>query len=70
MNLVLIREEIKKHLGKNVEVQINGLRNKKTVFHGTIKSAYPNLFIVLTDEAEKSFSYADVITREVLVRYL
>lgn len=70
MNLSFIREEIQRHLGKNVEVQINGLRNKKTVFRGTIKAAYPNLFIVLADHAEKSFSYADVITREVLVKYL
>ena len=35
-----------------------------------VKEGYPYIFTVLVDNEAKSFSYADVITKEVEITYL
>ncbi len=69
MNLYIIREEIKKNINRNVIVTVYGLRNRKCVYEGVIKGIYPNIFTIVNRGIEKSFSYADVITGDIKIKY-
>lgn len=70
MNIDIIRDEIKKNIGKKVLVKIYGMRNKKDFIEGIITKVYPNLFLVENNYESRSISYADIITKEAVVKYL
>jgi len=70
MNIEIIKEEMRRHLGESVEVSVYGLRNKTEYFIGTISKLYPYIFTIQVNGIEKSFNYADVITGEVQVKYM
>lgn len=69
MNSYIIRGEIKKNINKAVIITVYGLRNRKCVYEGIIKGVYPNIFSVDVNGLEKSFSYADVITGDIKIKY-
>lgn len=70
MNINLIKEEIKKHLHDPVEVFVYGLRNKNYKVCGYISNIYPSIFTVNEDGVEKSFTYSDIATGEIDIKYL
>lgn len=70
MNVDIIKDEIKKNLGKRVVVKIYGMRNRVDTIEGLITKVYPNLFMVENNNESKSITYADVITKEAVVKYL
>ena len=70
MNLDSIKEEIKNNLNQAVSVTVYGMRNKVNNYVGYISGVYPNIFTVLTEGENKSFSYADVATKEIKVEYI
>ena len=69
MNVDLVKEQIKAHLGKRITVSVFGLRNRKNVYEGTLVDCYSNIFVVNVMGSSKSFTYADVITGEVKLQY-
>lgn len=70
MNINIVREEIKKNIGKKVIVSVYGLRNRHTKYEGIISGLYPNIFTVRVNSVEKSFPYRDLITGDVKIKYL
>lgn len=70
MNINLVKEEISKKMNSKVIVSVFGLRNRVTRYEGTIYKIYPNLFTVLINGEEKSFTYGDLITGDVKLKYL
>ncbi len=70
MNINIIKENINKNINRNVVVSVYGLRNRMTKYEGVIYKVYPNLFTILVNNEEKSFTYRDVITGEVKIKYL
>ena len=70
MNLNIIKEQISKSLNKKVLVSVYGLRNRVDRYEGTLYKMYPNIFTILINGEEKSFTYRDVITGEVKLKYL
>lgn len=70
MNLDIIKDEIKAKQNMTVQIVVYGMRNKVTRYVGKIKTMYPNIFTLSTDTGEKSFTYADVATGEVKIKYL
>ena len=67
-----IRYSIQQQCGIRVKIQLDRGRNKVDVQEGVIQQAYPSVFTVLvSDEDEEhpdqllSFSYTDVITKEI-----
>ena len=70
MNINLVKEEIAKKVNKKVAISVHGLRNRVARYEGIIYKIYPNIFTVKTGVEEKSFSYHDVITGEVKIKYL
>ena len=69
MNLGIIKENISHNIGKRVVVTVRCMRNKKEIYEGTIFKMYPNIFSILTKNGEKTISYADIATKDVLLKY-
>lgn len=69
MNLDAVKDNITKNIGKKVVVTVYGMRNKINKYEGVLYKVYPNIFSIMTDYGEKSFSYNEYITGEVKIRY-
>lgn len=69
MNLDIVKNEIKEHLHDKVNVYVSALRNKSYHYSGVIIKMYPNLFIVKTDNNERSISYSEVATGDIKLTY-
>lgn len=63
-----IKSNIKSLLGERVSLQINIGRNKEDFCEGIIMEMYPYIFTVKVGDLVKSFSYNDVLTRDVIIR--
>lgn len=70
MNINIVREEIEKKLNRKVLVSVYGMRNKVSRVEGILYKTYPNIFTVLVNGEEKSFSYRDLIIGDVKIEYL
>ncbi len=70
-----VRASVSGQLGNRVMIQLDRGRNRVDIQEGVIQGAYPSVFtILIDDENEKkpsqllSFSYADVLTRDVRMK--
>jgi len=70
MNLDSIRNMLSNKVGLNVIITVKGMRNKKQIYEGKIYKLYPNIFTIMTRNGEKSFSYADVAIKDILIKYI
>ena len=70
MNINLIKEKINNNLNKKVIVTVYGMRNKVTRYEGVLYKTYPNIFSILEDGGEKSFSYNDYIIGDIKIKFL
>ena len=70
MNINFIKDEITRKLNSKVSISVYGLRNRVNRYEGVLYKVYPNIFTVLIGKEEKSFTYRDVITGEVKIKYL
>lgn len=70
MNLDLIRKKIELNLNKKVRITVYGLRNKISRYEGILYKTYPNIFSIIEDGKEKSFSYNDYITGDIKIKIL
>lgn len=64
-----IKNELQKHLGKEAIINYNLGRNKYEEYHVIIKQLYDNIFLVEDNISTKSFSYNDVITKTIKIKY-
>ncbi len=66
-----VRREIVNHIGSRVKIKANKGRNKMDITEGIITETYPSIFLIQIDDAGSdsvktvSFSYADVLTKDV-----
>lgn len=67
MNPLFIKKYIENNIGKEVNIQIFGLRNKSEKFTGIIDKIYPQIFTVNTQMGTKSISYSEIINGEVKI---
>ena len=70
-----VRASVSGQLGNRVMIQLDRGRNRVDIQEGVIQGAYPSVFtILIDDENEKkpsqllSFSYTDVLTRDVRMK--
>ncbi len=70
MNLSDIKEEIKGLVNKEVMLNVTGSRSKKQMYKGIINEVYPNIFTVLVNGVNKSFTYADVAIGDVKIYHM
>lgn len=70
MTLEKIKNNIDSNLGKPVKIVYNGSRNKILEYNGVIVETYNYIFIVKLDDREMmSFSYTDVLTNSILIKF-
>lgn len=67
MNLDKIKEEIASLLDKEVMINVSGSRNKKQMYKGIINNVYSNIFTILIEGSNKSFTYSDVAIGDVKI---
>lgn len=68
MNIELIRENINNMAGEKIYAKVNIGRNKYEEFKGTILKTYPSLFTIKVLGETKSFSYADLLTKNIVIK--
>lgn len=71
-NLNAIREQVIRHRGSRVFYRAANGRRKAEARQGVIIEAYPSLFTLYVESQNStvSFSYADLLTKEVELRLL
>ena len=69
MNIDLVRQKIESNLNKKVIVSVYGLRNKVSRYEGILYKTYPNIFSIISEGVEKSFSYNEYITGDVKIKF-
>ena len=67
MNPIFIKNYIRKNQGKTVIIKVFGLRNKVENIKGVIKDIYPQIFTVKTKNGIKSFSYSEIISKDIKI---
>ena len=74
-DIIKVRASVHQQCGKKVMIQLDRGRNKVDIQEGVIQNAYPSVFTILVnDEREEnppqllSFSYSDIITRDIRMK--
>ena len=70
MNLSDIKDKIKSLINKEIMLNVTGSRSKKQMYKGIINEVYPNIFTVLVNGVNKSFTYADVAIGDVKIYHM
>lgn len=77
LDLQRVRQSINQQIGSKIKISANRGRHKFETARGVIRETYPNIFLVeIEDESGKdqnktvSFSYQDVITKDVRMMLL
>ena len=70
LNTDFIKEEIKRNINRNVEIKVYGMRGKTSSYNGKIHAVYPNIFTIIDNNLEKSFTYRDIYTGDIKIKYL
>ena len=68
LNLDKEKTRIKNLLNKQVRLKVNIGRNKFEYYNGVIEGMYDSVFTVSVNGIIKSFSYADLLTKNVLIK--
>ena len=70
-----VRASVLQQCGSKVKIQLDRVRNKVDIQEGVIQNAYPSVFtILINDEGDGnppqllSFSYTDIITRDIRMK--
>ncbi len=63
-----IKQNIENLMGKKIVAKINVGRNKFEYIEGIILNTYPFLFTIKTENEIKSFSYSDILTKNIVVK--
>ena len=67
MNIEHIKTKIKSFGDAKLRIKVSLGRNKYEYYEGIIDKIHPNVFVVKTDKGIKSFSYSDVIIKNVIL---
>ena len=70
MNPYVIRDSLALHKGERVQVKVYGMRNKTDSFIGILKETYPKIFVIEIGETIKTFSYSEIINKEVVLTFI
>lgn len=70
MNIDLVKQKIESNINKKVIVTVYGLRNKVSRYEGFLYKTYPNIFSIIYNGVEKSFSYNEYITGDIKIKFL
>ena len=70
-----VRDSVRSQLGNRVMIKQDRGRNRIDIQEGVLQSAYPSVFTILIDDQRQdnpphllSFSYTDIITKEIRMK--
>ena len=70
-----VRASVLQQCGSKVKIQLDRGRNNVDIQEGVIQNAYPSVFTILIDDERDenppqllSFSYTDIITRDIRMK--
>ncbi len=69
MSIYTVKKELFDHVGDIIKIKYNLGRNKYEEYVAVIKELYDFVFLVDTSLGVKSFSYIDVVTKNVKITY-
>ena len=69
MTIEKIKENLTDNIGNKVRVTFNVGRNKIEEFDAVLKETYRFIFVVETENENKSFTYSDVLTKTVELHF-
>ena len=58
------------NINKEIMLKVSGSRAKTTMMKGIVNEVYSNIFTVLVDGVNKSFTYADVAIGDVCIYHM
>ena len=67
MNIDKIRKNIEELKNQKIKIRINIGRGKHEYLEGIIKDIYQHLFVLETNKGVKSFTYADIAMKQVVL---
>ncbi len=70
MNIDFIKKDLSSKLGKKVLITVYGMRSRVDYYEGILYKIYPNIFTIKYQGEEKSFTYRDVITKDITIKYI
>ena len=70
MNIESVKKEVYSLINQEVMIKVSGSRNKNFMYKGIVNNTYSNIFTVLVDGVNKSFSYSDVAIGDVKIYHL
>ncbi len=65
-----IKTDIKNHLNQEVKVISKENRNRNEIFYGYIVEYYSHVFIVSNGIDRKSYSYNDILSKDINLTFL
>lgn len=65
-----IKNQIYQHLDKEVKVVSKENRNRNEVFYGNVVEIYSHVFIVSNGIERKSYSFSDVLAKDIQITFL
>ncbi|MDD2409291.1 MAG: Veg family protein [Bacilli bacterium] len=65
-----IKSDIFNHFNKEVKIISKENRNRNEIFFGNIVEIYSHVFIVSNGIETKSYSYSDILARDVQITFL
>lgn len=65
-----IKKQIRSNLNKEIKVISKENRNRNEVFYGYIVECYSHVFVVSNHIERKSYSYNDILSKDILITYL
>ena len=70
MNVSDIKEEIESLVNKQIMIKVSGSRSRNQMFKGVVNQVYPNIFTVIVEGNNMSFTYADVAIGDVKIYHM
>ena len=68
MSIEKIKNKINSMVGEKVLAKVDVGRNKYEYIEGVILNTYPYLFTIKTNNEIKSFSYSDILTKNIIFK--
>ncbi len=67
MNIEIIKNKIKELQNHRLNIKVYLGRNKYEYYEGYIDKIHPHVFVIKTNKGIKSFSYSDVVIKNVIL---
>ncbi len=67
MNIDIVRNDVKKLNNEKLKIKIYLGRNKYEYYEGYIDKIHKNIFTLKTNKGIKTFSYSDIVTKQVIL---